>query len=485
MVDTWQALFSKKWAALQEELQMDLELSISRTKLQTNNLGTIVKLEVCNEPNPDVETRIFKRMYICLGTLKLGFKSGKKELLGLDGCFLKGPHPGQILTPVGLDSNNVIYLLAYAVVEADTTSSWTWFLECLGGDLDLDASCNFTFGIILAIAKVFPNAEHRWCLRHIHENMKLQRRGDEFRDHLWRCATNTSIRHFERAMNEFKDFSAEAHEWLSKVPPVHWARSHFIGRAHSDCLLNNLCEVFNSKLEHGRDKPIITCLEYIRVYLMKRHGIVQKEINKCKMILTPTTTTILDTIKTAVSKYRALFCGSGKYQVTGMMFDQYVGRPNKKKRRAIDEPTNQSTNLSRKFLTVTCSKCHYKGHDSRTCKGQGGSSQRAVGGSSQGGVGRSSKDAGCGTSQGSVGGSSKAVVGGFLSKLGITSTTLWHIGLSTHPRNGQLRSFRAQDQNRLPGLRSVQDVTLTATLPHVQITILGRDESFDFSEMVA
>ncbi|XP_052624980.1 uncharacterized protein LOC128132443 [Lactuca sativa] len=518
---------------------MDLELSISRMKvfraksiakeqlygdyerqynllrdycleLQTNNPGTTVKLEVCNEPNPDVQTRIFKRIYICLGALKLGFKSGKRELLGLDGCFLKGPHPRQILTAVGLDSNNGIYPLAYAIVEAETTSSWTWFLECLGDDLDLDASCNFTFvsdrqkGIIPAIAKVFPNAEHRWCLRHIHENMKLQWRGEEFRDHLWRCATHTTIRHFERSMDEFKDFSAEAHEWLSKIPPVYWARSHFSGRAHSDCLLNNLCEVFNSKLEHGRDKPIITCLEYIRVYLMKRHCIVQKEIDKCKSLLTPTATTILDTIKTAASKYRALFCGSGKYQVTGMMFDQYVvnlkegtcscryweitgivcrhgvcviwehiqngekaqqpeywvhpcykletwramycnkidpingrsmwpksrcpttlippthhtqvGRPKKKRRRAIDEASNQSKKLSRKFLTVTCSKCHNKGHNSRTCKGQGGSSQRAVGGSSQGGVGGSSKDAFGVTSQGSVGGSSEDFTGGLRAK---------------------------------------------------------------------
>nr|KAJ0185090.1 hypothetical protein LSAT_V11C900461820 [Lactuca sativa] len=304
--------------ALQEELQMDLELSISRMKvfksksiakeqlygdyerqynllrdycleLQTNNLGTMVKLEVCNEPNPD-------RIYICLGELKLGFKSRKWELLGLDGCFSKGTHHGQILTVVGFDSNKGIYPLAYTVVEAETTSSLTWFFEYLGGDLNLDASSNFTFvsnrqkGIIPTIAKVFPNVENRWCLRHINENIKVQWRGEEFRYHLWRCATNATIRHFEIEINEFKDFSGEAHEWLS--------------RAHSDSLLNNMCEVFNSKLEHGRDKPIITYLEYIKVYLMKRHCTVQQ--------------------KNVASKYRALFYGSGKYQVTGMMFDQHV-----------------------------------------------------------------------------------------------------------------------------------------------------------------
>lgn len=56
----------------------------------------------------------------------------------------------------------------------------------------------------------------------------------------------------------------------------------YTGRAHTDTLLNNLCEVFNSKIDDGRDKPIITCLEFIREYLMKRICIVQAHIDKCQ-----------------------------------------------------------------------------------------------------------------------------------------------------------------------------------------------------------
>nr|KAJ0201722.1 hypothetical protein LSAT_V11C600325100 [Lactuca sativa] len=169
-----------------------------------------------------------------------------------------------------------------------------------------------------------------------------------------------------------------------KIPPVHWARSHFTCRANSDCLLNNMCEVFNSKLEHGRDKPTITYLEYIRVYLMKRHCIVQKEIDKCKM-----TSMMFDQYvvnlkeETCSCRYweitriicRHGFCAIWEHIQNGEKAQQpeyWVGRPKKKRRRAIDEPTNQSTNLPRKFLTVTYSKCHNKGHSSRTCKGQGG-----------------------------------------------------------------------------------------------------------------
>ncbi|KAL4579644.1 hypothetical protein LXL04_015799 [Taraxacum kok-saghyz] len=50
----------------------------------------------------------------------------------------------------------------------------------------------------------------------------------------------------------------------------------------------------------------------------------------------------------------------------------FVGRPKKKRKRAVDEAPSQGKNLSRKFLTVTCTKCKNKCHNSRTCKGQGG-----------------------------------------------------------------------------------------------------------------
>ncbi|XP_052624988.1 uncharacterized protein LOC128132450 [Lactuca sativa] len=90
-------------------------------------------------------TRKFRRIYVCLGPLKKGFKAGLREFLGLDGAFMKGPFPGQILSAVGVDSNNGTYPLAYAVVESENTSSWKWFLQCLAEDLELYSNSNFTF----------------------------------------------------------------------------------------------------------------------------------------------------------------------------------------------------------------------------------------------------------------------------------------------------------------------------------------------------
>ncbi|GJV65473.1 hypothetical protein Tco_1476301 [Tanacetum coccineum] len=114
-------------------------------ELSHKNPGTTVRIEVEREEDQNVETRVFKRIYICLGPLKDGFRARMRDLLGLDGAFMKGPFPEQVLAAVGLDSNNGIYPVAYAIVEAENKDSWSWFMECLGEDLNLGPMSNITF----------------------------------------------------------------------------------------------------------------------------------------------------------------------------------------------------------------------------------------------------------------------------------------------------------------------------------------------------
>nr|KAJ0209959.1 hypothetical protein LSAT_V11C400177530 [Lactuca sativa] len=277
---------------------------------RTRNPRTTVKIEVESEPNPSSETRTFKQIYICLGPLKKGFLAGKRDYLGLDGTFMKGPYPGMILTAVGLDGNNCTYPLTYAVVEAENINSWTWFLRCLGDDIDLQANSNFTFisdrqkGLLQAIGTLYPCAEHRFCLRHIHENMKKMWRGKVFQDMLWNCASTTTIQEFNHATEELRKLNNDCYEWVKAIPPQHWTRAHFPGRAHCDGLLNNLCETINNQIKKARDQPIITCLEYIIEYFMLRIVSVQKVIDKAVGPLTPTATSVLE----KKNKYDAAQC---------------------------------------------------------------------------------------------------------------------------------------------------------------------------------
>ncbi|KAM1757950.1 hypothetical protein ACFX11_007131 [Malus domestica] len=75
------------------------------------------------------ENPIFKRIYICFAAWKRGFVEGCRPVVGFDGCHIKGSHPGQILSAVGIDANNGMFPIAFAVVEIENTETWTWFME--------------------------------------------------------------------------------------------------------------------------------------------------------------------------------------------------------------------------------------------------------------------------------------------------------------------------------------------------------------------
>ncbi|GKC81242.1 crooked neck-like protein 1, partial [Tanacetum coccineum] len=148
--------------------------------------------------------------------------------------------------------------------------------------------------------------------------------GQAYKDLLWRTASATNVRDFEKCMLELKTMNPKAHKWLNKIPAKHMARSYFLGRAKSDLLLNNICEVFNSKIVEGRDKPVITLLEYIREYCMKRIVNVQGVIDNCTGPLTPTTTRIMESINKEAHLIKMQRNGANKYQDLGSLDDQCV-----------------------------------------------------------------------------------------------------------------------------------------------------------------
>ncbi|KAK8656454.1 hypothetical protein V6N13_098404 [Hibiscus sabdariffa] len=77
--------------------------------------------------------------------MKDGFKAGCRPIIGLDGCHLKGYYQGHLLTAVGIDADDSIYPISFAVVESENQSYWCWFLELLATDLEIENSHSFTF----------------------------------------------------------------------------------------------------------------------------------------------------------------------------------------------------------------------------------------------------------------------------------------------------------------------------------------------------
>ncbi|KAK8512133.1 hypothetical protein V6N11_012919 [Hibiscus sabdariffa] len=80
----------------------------------------------------------FRRLYVCFSALKEAFKKYCRQVISLDGCFLKGSFQDEILSAVGRDSNDQIFPIAWAVVEVENRDTWTWFLNNIQMDLELE-----------------------------------------------------------------------------------------------------------------------------------------------------------------------------------------------------------------------------------------------------------------------------------------------------------------------------------------------------------
>nr|GEY27250.1 hypothetical protein [Tanacetum cinerariifolium] len=117
--------------AVQDQLQRELEVQISMSKAFKAKAKAKAKRVIRGDHILQYsmlrDYGVSENIHFW-GALKLGFRACSRDLLGLDGAFMKGPFLSQVLVVLGLDSNNGIYPLAYALVEAESKSSWCWFL---------------------------------------------------------------------------------------------------------------------------------------------------------------------------------------------------------------------------------------------------------------------------------------------------------------------------------------------------------------------
>ncbi|KAL8523599.1 hypothetical protein ACS0TY_013543 [Phlomoides rotata] len=275
-VSKHQAIRAKRLALKKLEDCPDSQFSMlwdyaEETK-RTNPDSTVI---VGSVEDDNGDTR-FNSFYICLDAVKKGFVACR-PLIEVDGCHLKGPHKGILLTAVRVDGNNCIYPLAWAVVNTESRETWEWFLICLKHDLGIDRPYQYTFmsdkqkGLIQAFGEVFPDSQHRFCVRHLHGNFKSAGfRGLAYKEALWKAANASTEGEWKQRMEEMKELNYSAWEWLSAKPADQWSKSHFSEHPKCDMHLNNICESWNSSILEARESPILVMLKWIREWLMVR-----------------------------------------------------------------------------------------------------------------------------------------------------------------------------------------------------------------------
>lgn len=158
-----------------------------------------------------------------------------KRLFGFDGAHLKGEmhQRGVFLVATTKDYNNHIIPVALALVPVEDYKNWHWFLELVKeglGDLDrFTVLSDRQKGLLSAVVNVFPKAGHRFCLRHIMDNISRSKTSLTSAERGIICAMARSD--CENDFNLFRKQLGATKEaavvYLNDIDPRHWVKYQF------------------------------------------------------------------------------------------------------------------------------------------------------------------------------------------------------------------------------------------------------------------
>ena len=69
----------------------------------------------------------FEYLFMALGPLITGFRSGCRLVIAIDGMYLKGKFKGVMFVAAAKDDNEQIYPIAFGFADVEIVCAWTWF----------------------------------------------------------------------------------------------------------------------------------------------------------------------------------------------------------------------------------------------------------------------------------------------------------------------------------------------------------------------
>lgn len=260
--------------------------------VQSTNPNSILQLDVSNDGR-------FERFFSSFHACALGFNAGCRPLLFLDGTFLKDKYKGILLSATAINGENEIFPLAYAICNAENESNWEWFLSRLKQVVLENRKLTFISdrckGLIEAIACVYPESHHAYCLRHLKANFSTQVAG-KYRGQIKKklltlfdqAAYSYRVEDHEVALQTMRGIAPDAEIWARNSNPNHWANAFFMGERYGE-MYSNVAESFNAWILEARNLPIHVMVDHIRIQIMdlsyrRRNVCVAWETKLCPSI---------------------------------------------------------------------------------------------------------------------------------------------------------------------------------------------------------
>lgn len=166
---------------------------------------------------------IFKYLFWAFKPSINGFKSCR-PVVSIDATYLYGKYEMTLLIAAGIDANNNIFPLAYAVVALESYDAWSWFLRLLWRYVVCDRQqigliSGHHKDILLCVQTYVwlqpPVTYHRFCVRHLKNNFNRKFLNSDLGNLM---ATEHQEKKFRPRMVQIKTLSHAAHLWLATFP---------------------------------------------------------------------------------------------------------------------------------------------------------------------------------------------------------------------------------------------------------------------------
>ncbi|KAI3463404.1 hypothetical protein Pfo_020067 [Paulownia fortunei] len=223
--------------------------------LQKWNPGTIVEWHHID--TEFAEKKILKYVFWAFKPCIDGFQNCRK-VISVDGTHLYTKYKHKLLIAVGIDANQQVLPLAFAVVDEETFTSWRWFLHMLSMYVvhGIEGVCLISdrhSGLLEAVQYIPdftpPRGVHRFCLRHVSSNFNKRFKSIALRD-LCYTAGHGKI----KALND------DAHTYLENIDKCQWTLA-YDGGWRCGILTTNMSKCINGMLKGARRLPVTAIVQ--------------------------------------------------------------------------------------------------------------------------------------------------------------------------------------------------------------------------------
>ncbi|XP_047337721.1 uncharacterized protein LOC124941438 [Impatiens glandulifera] len=260
--------YSRDWRGIENAIQGSHSEAYNMLpriceKITCENPGSIADLVIDDEKQ-------FRSLFVSFRASVQGFLSGCRPLVFLESISLRSKYQESLLIATGLDGDESVFPIAFAIVDVESDLKWRWFLEQMKPSL-LSASdgpiLTFVFdretGLKDIVNEVFiNNAYCGYSMYHLLEGLNSCSKGPFHGEgrislpvNFVAAAQSVRVAGFRKFTGQIKNVSSDVYDWVMQIEPECWTTSLFKGERFNH-ITEKISQSYDELMEEVQDFPI-------------------------------------------------------------------------------------------------------------------------------------------------------------------------------------------------------------------------------------